>query len=134
MGSASPGSAAPDPLREWVSPLRADPYRLERPVDVAPEYGPDVLVGVAVLDQPASDIGKILGWIFETVHVLDWIKFRPPHRAQAEQMGEDPVQGHVVPVQGVRAERDVLDADEFRAVLEVIHHRLDAVPGMGVRQ
>jgi hypothetical protein len=43
-------------------------------------------------------------------------------------VAEHPVQPGMIAVEGVRAERDVLQADQLRAVLEVIHPRLDGVP------
>jgi len=85
---------------------------------------------VAVLDQPAADVGEVLGGVLQAVDVGDRVEGRAPGGADGEQVGEDLVQGHVVAVQRVRAERDVLDADQVGAVAEVVHDGLDRVPGV----
>jgi hypothetical protein len=105
----------------------ADPDGLQRPVDVASDDGAYRLVVVAVPDEPAADVGEVLGGILHPIDVRDGFEIRPAGRAQAEQVGEDPVQ---LDVEGVRAERDMLDADQIDALAEVVHDRLDRVAGM----
>jgi len=67
-----------------------------------------------VLDQPAADVGEVLGGVLQPVDVGDRIEGRvlgSPGGADAEQVREYPVQGDMVAVQRVRAEGDVVDAD-----------------------
>ena len=84
--------------------------------------------------QPVADVGEVLRGVLQAVHVLNRFVRWAAHPGQAEQVGERAVQRHVVPVEGVGAERDVIESYQVHAVQKVVHHRLEGVPGMRVRQ
>src|SRR5205809_1118818 len=91
----------------------------------------DVAVGVVVLHQPADDVRERLSGILDPVDELHFLVLHPAARgADRELLGEVVVETDVVTEERVRPERDVVDADEIRAVLEVLHVALDRVLGM----
>src|SRR5215469_272112 len=57
------------PGRAQARPWLGDPDGLEGAVDVAAEDRADVFVGIAVLDQPAADVGEVLGGVLQAVDV-----------------------------------------------------------------
>src|SRR5579875_3492106 len=81
----------------------------------------DVAVRVPVADQPADDVGEGLGWVLDAIdvgHALV-LGFWPGPFAHGELRGKRLVPADVIAEVRVRAERDVVDADQVRAVLEM---------------
>ena len=75
-----------------------------------------------------GDVVEVLGRVVDAGDVLDWGEGGPLVRLGEAQVGsEGLVQGHMVAVQGVGTEGDVVDAHELDAVQEVVHDRLQRV-------
>src|SRR5699024_11260873 len=138
LRSANILSRPVDRQRWWCKPSALvcssfSPDLLEYTDDVEPDYLVNLFVGPAVLDQPADDVREVLRRVLHTGDVRHARMIDVPMSTGDLQLtGERVVQADVVTEVRVRAECDVVHADQVDAVLEVVHDRLQRMLRVGL--
>ena len=65
---------------------------------------------------------ELLGWVLDPVYELHLFEVRGTVRGLDRQLAcEGVMQRNVIAKQGIWSERDVIDADQVRDVLEMLH-------------